>query len=189
MILMEKEAQKLRIAPPRIRNIGEVLRELRGYPGMPNQAHLNTHKVSLTEEEYTPSEAMAKVKNIATLMDMMMDEDFLERCLSTEMYSFYISSKDIPPELIDALERLGLKYQFVHFKIDREKRTLKPVSEEEFNMLNLNERGDLARNVLKGIREGGLLYTNFSDPGGWVTDPAYFGNRLLRKVAFTEPTD
>ncbi len=172
------------ITPPRIKDIEAVYRELRG-----NQAHLPTYKVSLTEEKYTPSEAMAKVKNIATLMDIAMDEDFLERCLSTEMYSFYISSKDIPPELIDALERLGPNDQDVYFIIDREKRTSKPVPYDEFNMLNPNERGDLVRNVLKEIREGGLLYTNFSGTGLWVADSAYFGNGVLRKVAFIEPTD
>ena len=188
---MEKEAQTP-LAPPRIGNIDQVLRELRGYPGMPNQAHLPTYKVSLTEKEYTPSEAMEKVKNIATLMDMMMDEDFLERCLSTKMYSFYISSKDIPPELIDALGNLGAGNHpllSAHFKIDREKRTLKPVSEEEFNMLNLNERGDLVRNVLEGIRKGGLLRIGFDSTGLWVNYPAYFGNGVLRKVAFIESTD
>ena len=183
---MPKEIQKP-LTPPRIGNIDQVLRELRG-----NQAHLTTPKVSLTEKRYTRPEAMEKVKNIATLMDMMMDEDFLERCLSTKMYSFYISSKDIPPELIDALGNLGAGNHpllSAHFKIDREKRTLKSVSEEEFNMLNLNERGDLVRNVLEGIRKGGLLRIGFDSTGLWVNYPAYFGNGVLRKVAFIESTD
>ena len=128
---MEKEAPKPQIAPPKINDIGKVLRELGIDPGMPNQAHLTTYKVSLTEKEYTPSEAMEKVKNIATLMDMMMDEDFLERCLSTKMYSFYISSKAIPRELIDALGNLGAGDRpllSAHFKIDRENGTLTPPS-------------------------------------------------------------
>ena len=176
------------------RDTGQVLRsKLRVDPGMPNQAHPTTPKVYLTKEKYLESSgAMAEVKNIATLMDMMMDEDFLERCLSTKMYSFYISSKDIPPELIDALGNLGAGNHpllSAHFKIDREKRTLKPVSEEEFNMLNLNERGDLVRNVLEGIRKGGLLRIGFDSTGLWVNYPAYFGNGVLRKVAFIESTD
>ncbi len=176
------------------RDTGQVLRsKLRVDPGMPNQVHPTTPKVYLTKEKYLESSgAMAEVKNIATLMDMMMDEDFLERCLSTKMYSFYISSKDIPPELIDALGNLGAGNHpllSAHFKIDREKRTLKSVSEEEFNMLNLNERGDLARNVLKGIREGGLLYTNFSDPGWWVNYSTYSGYEIPLQTAFVDSTD
>ena len=172
-------------------DINKVLRELGIGPGMPNQAHLTTYKVSLTEERYFPSEAMEKEKNIATLMDMMMDEDFLERCISTKIYSFYISPKAIPQELIDALENLGAGNRdiSVHFKIDRGKRTLKLISEEEFNMLNLNERGRLHRSVLKGIKEGGLLYISFSATGWWVGDPAYHVNEGAFRVAFVESTD
>ena len=185
---MEKEAQKP-LAPPRINDIDKVLRELGIGPGMPNQGNLTTPKVSLTEERYFPSEAMAKVKNIATLMDATMDKDFLEHCQNAKMYSFYISPKDIPEELIDTLENLGAGDHEVYFKIDHEKKTLNPISKSQYGRLSPNERGRLHRSVLEGIRKGGLLYTNFSDPALWVTDPAYFGNRLLRKVAFTEPTD
>ena len=161
---MEKEAQTP-LTPPRIRNIDKVLRELRG-----NQAHLPAHTVSLTEETYTtPSEAMAKVKNIATLMDVAMDEDFLERYLNTKICSFYISPKAIPQELIDVLENLGAGDLSVYFRIDREKKTLTPISESQYNGLNPNERGSLHRTVLKGIRKGGLLYTScFGGTGWWV---------------------
>ena len=185
---MEKEAQTP-LAPPRIGNIDQVLRELRGYPGMPNQDNLTTPKVSLTEKRYTPSEAMEKVENIATLMDLMRDEDFLERCRNAKMYSFYMSSKDIPQELIDALENLGAGDRFVYFEIDRGKRTLKLVSKEEFKMIDPTERGDLVRNVLKGIKEGGLLYISFSATGWWVGDPAYHVNEGAFRVAFVESTD
>ena len=185
---MEKEAPKPKIAPPKINDIGEVLRELGIDPGMPNQAHLTTYKVSLTEKEYTPSEAMEKVKNIATLMDVIRDEDFLRRCPNAKMYSFYISSKDIPIELINALERLGLNDTSVYFRIDREKRTSKPVPYDEFKMLNPDERGSLHRSVLKEIREGGLLFTNFSNPGWWATYQAHNEGDDPLPVAFTEPT-
>ena len=180
---MEKEAQTP-LTPPRIKNIDEVLRELRG-----NQAHLPAHMVSLTEERYFPSEAMAKVENIATLMDITMDEDFLELCLSTKMYSFYISSKDIPMGIINALESLGPKYQFVDFKIDCEKGTLKLVSKEEFKMIDPNERGGLHRRVLKEIREGGLLYISFTDTGWVVTDPSYNIGGVPLRTAFVESID
>ena len=183
---MEKEAQTP-LTPPRIKNIDEVLRELRG-----NQAHLTTPKVSLTEKKYTPSRAMEKVKNIATLMDITMDEDFLERCLSTKMYSFYISSKAIPRELIDALGNLGAGDRpllSAHFKIDREKRTLNPLPESQFDKLNPNYRGELHRSVLEGIKEGGLLYIGFSGSGWLVNYPAYFGTEVPLQVAFTESTD
>ena len=189
MILMEKEAPKPQIAPPRINDIDQVLRELGIGPETPNQAHPTTPKVLLTEEKYTPSKAMKKVENIATLMDVIRDEDFLRRCPNAKMYSFYISSKDIPIELINALERLGLNDPSVYFRIDREKRTFKPVPNDEFNMLNLNERGRLHRSVLKGIRKGGLLYISFSATGWWVGDPAYHVNEGTYQVAFVESID
>ena len=186
---MEKEAQKPQIAPPRIRNIDEVLRELRVGPGMPNQAHLPTYKVSLTEKEYTPSEAMEKVKNIATLMDMMMDEDFLERCLNARIDYFYINPKDIPQELIDSLASLGPSDNTFPFRIDREKGMLKPISKSRYDRLNPNERGRLHRSVLGVIREGRLLCISFSGAGWWVNYPAYNEGVGPRPVAFTEPTD
>ena len=180
---MEKEAQTP-LTPPRIRNIDKVLEELRRGPKYPT-----IPKVYLTKEEYFPSKAMKKVENIATLTDVIRDEDFLKRCPNAKMYSFYISSKDIPIELINALERLGLNDPSVYFRIDREEGTLNLVPYDEFNMLNPDERGSLHRSVLKGIKEGGLLYTNFSNPGWWVTYPAYFGIEVHLSVAFTEPTD
>ncbi len=185
---MEKEAQKPQIAPPRIRNIGEVLRELRGYPGMPNQVHLTTHKVSLTEEEYLPTEAMEKVKNIATLIDVLMDKDFLERYPGIYRF-FYISPKDIPQELIDSLESLGPNDQYVYFIIDREKGTLKPISKEAFDILNPNERGKLHRSVLNRIREGGPPCIGFLDTGWWGNYSTYSGNEIPLLVPFTESTD
>ncbi len=181
---MEKEAQKPQIAPPRIRNIDEVLRELRG-----NQAHLPTHMVSLTEEKYFPSEAMAKVENIATLMDATMDEDFLERCLNIKRLDFYISSKDIPREIIDSLESLGSNDDDVCVRIDREKRTLNPISKSQYDVLNPNERGVLRRTILKGINEGRLLYIGFYRTVWRVGDPSYYVNEGPFQVAFTESTD
>ena len=172
------------LTPPRINDINKVLRELRG-----NQTHLPTHMVSLTEERYFPTEATEKVKNIATLMDITMDEDFPERCLNAKMYPFYISSKDIPQELIAALANLGAAGPFLYFKIDRGKRTLNPVSNDEFNMLNPNERGRLHRSVLEEIREGRLLYTSFSGTGWRVNYQVYFVGKVPLPVAFTEPTD
>ena len=172
------------ITPPRIKDIEAVYRELRG-----NQAHLPTYKVSLTEEKYTPSEAMAKVKNIATLKQVMMDKDFLERCLNAKIYAFSISPKAIPQELIDVLENLGAGDLSVYFRIDREKKTLTPISESQYNGLNPNERGSLHRTVLKGIRKGGLLYTScFGGTGWWVDYSAYHVGGGPLPVAFTEPT-
>ena len=186
---MEKEAQKPQIAPPRIRNIGQVLGELGIGPGMPNQAHLNTPKVFLTEEEYLPSESMAKVKNIATLMDATMDKDFIERCQNAKIDPFYISSKDIPLELIDALENLGADDSFVFFRIDREKRTLNPISESQYNGLNPNERGVMLAFVLDVIREGGLPCISFSGTVWWVNYPTYYVGEGPLSVAFTESTN
>ena len=181
------ETQKPQDYPNRV--TGQVLRELRIDPGMPNQSHLPTPKVSLTEKKYTPSKAMKKVENIATLMDVIRDEDFLRRCPNAKMYSFYISSKDIPIELINALERLGLNDPSVYFRIDREKKTLTPISESQYNGLNPNERGSLHRTVLKGIRKGGLLYTScFGGTGWWVDYSAYHVGGGPLPVAFTEPT-
>ncbi len=185
---MPKEIQKP-LTPPRIGNIDQVLRELRVGPGMPNQAHLNTHKVSLTEKKYTLSKAMKKVENIATLMDATMDKDFIERCQNAKIDPFYISSKDIPLELIDALENLGADDSFVFFRIDREKRTLNLISKSQYYGLNPNERGWLYRNVLKGIREGGLLCIIFTGIGWWVNYPAYNEGVGPLPAAFTEPTD
>ena len=181
------ETQKPQDYPNRV--TGQVLRELRIDPGMPNQSHLPTPKVSLTEKKYTPSKAKERVENITTLMDMMMDDNFLERCPDAKVYSFYISSKDIPMEIINALESLGPKYPFVNFKIDRDEGTLKPVSKEEFNMLNPGERGRLHRSVLEGIRKGGLLCISFTGISWWVSNPVDHGDiGSLRQVAFTEPT-
>ncbi len=181
---MEKEAQKPQIAPPRIRNIDEVLRELRG-----NQAHLPTHMVSLTVERYTSSKAKERVKNIATLMDVAMDKDFLERCLNAKIHSFYISSKNMPRETIDALENPDLDNPFLCFKIDRGKRTLNPISNDEFNMLNPNERGKLHRSVLEEIREGGILRIDFSGTIWWVNYPAYHVGKVSLPTAFVDSTD
>ena len=179
---MEKEAQTP-LTPPRIRNIDKVLRELRG-----NQAHLPAHTVSLTEETYTtPSEAMAKVKNIATLMDVAMDEDFLERYLNTKICSFYISPKAIPQELTDALKSLDVG-DSVYFRIDREKKTLNPLSESQYNGLNPNERGVMLAFVLDVIREGGLPCISFSGSVWWVNYPTYYVGEGPLPVAFTEPT-
>ena len=181
---MEKEAPKPQIAPPRIRDIDKVLEELRG-----NQAHLTTPKVSLTEKRYTRPEAKAEVKNIATLMDVLMDKDFLERCQNARIDYFYISPKDIPQELIDALENLGADDHHVCFRINREEGTHNLIPESQYNGLNLNEKGRLHRSVLEVIRIGGLLYIGFDSTGLWVNYPAYFGNGVLRKVAFIESTD
>ena len=183
---MEKEAQKP-LAPPRIKNIDQVLRELGIGPGMPNQVHLTTPKVSLTKEIYTPSRAMAEVKNIATLMDVLMDKDFFERCPSIYEF-FYISSKDIPRELIDSLESLGPKDQYVYFRIDREEGTLNPVSKREFNILSPPERGRLSTGLLEGRGEGRLLHINFNGTGWWVNYSIYSGDEGPRPVAFVEST-
>ena len=172
------------LTPPRINDINKVLRELRG-----NQTHLPTHMVSLTEERYFPTEATEKVKNIATLMDITMDEDFPERCLNAKMYPFYISSKDIPQELIAALARLSADGQFIHFKIDREKRTLNLIPESQYDGLNFNEKGRLHRSVLKGINEGGLLHIGFYRTVLWVSDPSYFGTEVSRLIAVVKSTD
>ena len=189
MILMEKETQKP-LTPPRINDIDKVLRELGIGPGMPDQAHLTTHMVSLTEETYTtPSEAMAKVKNIATLMDVAMDEDFLERYLNTKICSFYMSPKAIPQELTDALKSLDVG-DSVYFRIDREKKTLNPISKSQYGRLSPNERGRLHRSVLEGIREGGLLYTScFSGTVWWVSDPSYNVGEVPLRTAFVESVD
>ena len=183
---MEKEAQKPQIAPPRIRNIDEVLRELRG-----NQAHLTTPKVLLTVEKYTPSEAMMKVKNITTLTDLMMDEGFLKhrRNADADRCVFFISSKDIPRELTDALENPDLDNPFIDFKIDREKMTLNHISNDEFNMLNPNERGRLHRSVLEEIRGGGILRINFSGTIWWVNYPTYHVDEGPLPVAVVKSTD
>ncbi len=172
------------------RDTGQVLRsKLRVDPGMPNQVHPTTPKVYLTKEKYLESSgAMAEVKNIATLMDMMMDEDFLERCRNNGI-SFYISSKDIPQELIDALARLSADGQFIYFRINREKRTLNPLPESQYDRLSFDERGIMYRDILEGIREGGLLRIIFTGSGWWVNYPAYFGTEVHLSVAFTEPTD
>ena len=174
------------ITPPRIKDIEAVYRELRG-----NQAHLLTPKVSLTKKEYTSTEAMEKVNNIATLKQMMMNENFLERYLNDKRgISFYISSKDIPQEFIDALESLGLKYRFVYFEIDREKGTLNLISKIQYDGLDPNERGSLHRSVLEGIRKGGLLYTScFSGTVWGVYYSTYYVGGGPLSVAFTEPTD
>ena len=176
--------------PPRIRNIDEVLRELRGYPGMPNQAHLTTYKVSLTEERYFPSEAMEKEKNIATLMDMMMDEDFLERCLNVRK-SFYIRSKDTPQEIIGTLENLGDRDLSVHFKIDRKEGTLIRISKEEFNMLNPTERGVLTI-ASEGIKVVGLMrmhYAYSTSSPGWFVSDLFSKDEVPLQAAFIESTD
>ncbi len=131
---------------------------------------------------------MVKVNNIATLIDVLMDEDFLERCLSTEMYSFYISSKDIPQELIDSLESLGPNDQYVYFIIDCEKGTLKPISKEAFDILNPNERGVMLAFVLDVIREGGLPCISFSGSVWWVNYPTYYVGEGPLSVAFIEST-
>ena len=187
---MEKEAQKPQIAPPRIRNIGKVLRELGIGPETPNQAHLPTYKVFLTEEKYTPSEAMAKVENIATLMDVIRDEDFHERYLNAKIHSFYISSKDIPLELINALKSLGLSDDNVRVRINHEEGTLNPISKEKYDILNPNERGIMSIGVLKGIREGGLLCIVFNSISWWVSNPVDHGDiGSFCPAAFTEPTD
>ena len=172
------------IAPPRIGNIDEVLRELRG-----NQAHLTTPKVHLTKEKYTPSEAMEKVENIATLMDVAMDKDLLERYVNIKIYPFFISPKALLQELIDALENLGADDHHVCFKIDREKRTLNPISKSQYDGLNFNEKGRLLRGVLEGINEGRLLYTGFDSTGLWVNYLAYNEGVGPLQVAFTESTD
>ena len=181
---MEKEAQKPQIAPPRIGNIGEVLRELRG-----NQAHLTTPKVHLTKEKYTPSEAMAKVENIATLKQVMMDKDFLERCQNIEGLDFYISSKDIPREIIDALASLYASDPFLYFKIDREEGTLNLLSESQYDGLSPTERGSLHRSVLRGIKEGGLLCISSSDTVWWVGDPSFLVSKVSLPIAVVESTD
>ena len=180
---MEKEAQKPQIAPPRIRNIDEVLRELRG-----NQAHLTTHTVSLTEDRYFPSEAMAKVKNIATLMDVVRDKDFLERCQNIKSLDFYISPKAIPREIIGALENLGDRDLSVHFKIDRKEGTLNPVSESQFDKLNPNYRGALHRTVLEVIRIGGPLHIFFSSTARERIDIYGSPYKIPYRVAFVEST-
>ena len=172
------------ITPPRIKDIEAVYRELRG-----NQAHLPTPKVLLTKKEYTSTEAMAKVKNIATLMDVLMDKDFLGRCPSAYGF-FYTSPKDIPWETIDSLESLGPKDQFVYFKIDRENGTLTPISESQYGKLSSNERGRLHSSVLEGIRKGGLLYTScFNGTGWWVNYSAYHVGKVSLPTAFVDSTD
>ena len=185
---MEKETQKP-LTPPRIRNIDKVLEELRRGPKYPT-----IPKVYLTKEEYFPSKAMKKVENIATLMDVIRDEDFLARCQNARK-SFYISSKDIPLELINALKSLEPEYQLVSFRIDCEKGTLKLISEEELDILNPSERGVILLGVLEGIRKGELLSMGYTDYKlgikGWSVLNLPFsgdGDSPL-PVAFTEPTD
>ena len=197
---MEKEAQKPQIDYPRIsgtdkevlmelrRETRRAIRELERGSGVPNQGHLTTPKVSLTEEIYTPSRAMKKVKNIATLMDVVRDKDFLERCRNASEF-FYISSKDIPLELINALKSLGLSDDNVHVRINRENGTLKPVSKSQYDRLSPDERGVLRRPVLEGIRIGELLHIDFSVVGWWVSCQAYqLVDIGLRPVAFVEST-
>ena len=181
---MEKEAQKP-LTPPRINDIDKVLEELRR-----NQARLPTPKVlSLTVEKYLESSgAKAEVKNIATLMDVLMDKDFHERCQNTKIYSFYISSKDIPQELIDALANLGAADPFLCFKIDRKEGTLKPVSESQFDKLNPNYRGALHRTVLEVIRIGGTLHIFFSSTARERIDIYGSPYKIPYRVAFVEST-
>ena len=186
---MEKEAQKPQIAPPRINDIDQVLRELRIGPETPNQAHLPTHKVSLTKKEYISTEAMERVKNIATLKQVMMDEDFLERCQNAKIDSFLISPKAIPQEFIDALKSLDVD-DSVCFRIDRKEGTLNLISESQYGRLSPTERGRLHRDVLEGIRKGGLLHTScFLGTVWWVGDPAYFVGKVSLPAAFVESTD
>ena len=154
---------------------------------MPDQVYLNTHKVSLTDRPYDPSEATEKVKNIATLMDITMDEDFRERYLNdTRGISFYISPKAIPRELINALE--STKDGSVFFRINYEKRTLNPLPESQYDRLSFDERGIMYRDILEVIRIGGLLYIGFDSTGLWVNYSIYSGDEGPRPVAFVEST-
>ena len=184
---MEKEAQKPQIAPPRINDIDQVLKELRIDSETPNQAHLPTHKVSLTKKEYISTEAMEKVKNIATLKQVMMDEDFLERCQNAKIDSFLISPKAIPQEFIDALKSLDVD-DSVCFRIDRKEGTLNPVSESQFDKLNPNYRGALHRTVLEVIRIGGTLHIFFSSTARERIDIYGSPYKIPYRVAFVEST-
>ena len=133
---------------------------------------------------------MEKEKNIATLMDMMMDEDFLERCQNVRK-SFYIRSKDTPQEIIGTLENLGDRDLSVHFKIDRKEGTLIRISKEEFNMLNPTERGVLTI-ASEGIKVVGLMrmhYAYSTSSPGWFVSDLFSKDEVPLQAAFIESTD
>ena len=176
----------------RFTNLDGVLEEL-----MRGPKHLTTPKVSLTEEIYTPSKAMKEVPNITTLIGVIRDKDFLmDRLLSNGTdwrHCFYISSKDIPQEFIDTLERViaAHRYDPVPFRIDWVNMKIIPVSKREFNMLSPPERGIMSIGVLRAIDRGELLTMHHSFGELWEVSglPPYADIQYHYRVAIVESTE
>jgi hypothetical protein len=182
------------IRPPNIKNLPGVLRELGIDPTLQNTSVPETRsQLALTEEVFEPGEA-AKVKHMASAVDVTMSKDFLKEKVGIP---FFASSEEIPEELVEALQKASktnTRYTpvpFVCFQIQPvgylglPRKTWTPVPKDHWDKLDHFERGMIHHGTLPGIKNRKPVRVDVvPSPDGYVVINSYGSSIRKVRVAY-----